>query len=392
MQDKIYMLNLIPVCSGGGLSNALSFLNQLNQSPLKNKFLIVLRKKSPLESSCLHLGLDFIGLKGSLLHRLAFEFFGAKRLCKKYSIGCVFTLFGTPPLNLGEIRTVTGFARSNIIEREAGFWDFKGVSKYLYKIKDFLIEILARRSDVIIVETKRLKRLCLNNNVFPFSQIRLVEMQPNSMLAKKLFELSPRVPTNIKGSRFFDILYLAGAQKNKRIEKSARIIYEIRRQFYEQKLVDFFGEPRLITTVGESSYLSVIRENFENFNIPFCHKDIGAVPAESLCEVISSATCLINIARLESFSNNWVESWASGRILLSTNKEYARENIGNYGFYFDVDDLGNLQEDVSMFINCLKNNEAIQSMLESARESVQMSIHEQSKFDRYMRILNEKNS
>jgi glycosyltransferase involved in cell wall biosynthesis len=70
-------------------------------------------------------------------------------------------------------------------------------------------------------------------------------------------------------------------------------------------------------------------------------------------QLISSCDAMINIAKLESFSNNFVEAWQMKKLLLVTDADWSRDSCGNAAFYLDVENLEILS---NQLIGIITNN------------------------------------
>ena len=67
------ILNFLPVSKGGGVQNAMSFLEQLYLDlSAENSYIAIARRDSAIHSKCLDIGLDVITVKDTVLSRLLF--------------------------------------------------------------------------------------------------------------------------------------------------------------------------------------------------------------------------------------------------------------------------------------------------------------------------------
>lgn len=324
----MYLINLYPVAAGGGLQNAYSFLNELSKSQYRSSCICIVRSESDLLNFCMDKGLLYEAVPSGKISRLFFELFLFRKLSHKFKSKLVFTLFGNPPLNSGKLIKISGFARSNIIENNVDFWAYLNRSqKIKMNIIDCIIKNMMRKSDVVILETQRLKRLSLDKSVFGQAKIEVVNMSPSSTLVSSLSQCKGRI---IK--RDIKLLYLSGAHPNKKIHELAKII-SCMNSNWEYRI-------SLITTLDEQSdYFKLVKNEFlDNGAIEFLDNR-GVISPISISPLIEECDGMINIAALESFSNNWVEAWAANRLLICRNSGYAKESCGDACVYVDVDDV-----------------------------------------------------
>lgn len=324
------VINLVPVSIGGGLQNALSLLRVLSKTSIENaEFVIFCRQGSVIEQEAKKNNLRFISFPNGMKGRLLFEAFYGWRASRDFAADVVFTLFGAPPLGLFGIKKVSGFAYSNIIQTEVDFWGWLPWRQRLKKIIiDFFRYWSVMRSDVIIVETDYL-RLRAINGVFKGKDLRVVKMAPSSVVTSALSSGVPHcVYSDDNASRVIRVLYLSGEHPNKRIHLLAPIFFELSKSSLEYKL---------ITTLPQGNYLQSVVDAFSKYGIAACHENIGPVAPSSVAGILRGSQALINVAKLESFSNNWVEAWAADLPLIVTDAEWARASCGSAAIYVDID-------------------------------------------------------
>lgn len=331
MQRKMVLINLFPVSAGGGLQNSLSFIRMLSYAKdVPFDYIISCRSGSIVHQYAIDLGLPHVAFAAGRGGRLFYELWRGAYFAKSMGAVCVFTLFGNPPLTMGvRVKKISGFAYSNIIQKEINFWGWLPLGQRIVKhLIDFLRLFLARRSDVIILETDYLLTRAATG-VFSGKDLRVVKMAPSSLVVASLSSFgSDKSVMEREAGSVIRILYLSGAHPNKRIHFLAPLFLE---------LFKLGLECRLITTLPEGQYLSLVRNEFEKLGIQDLHENIGPVAPENVANILYSSDAVINVAKLESFSNNWVEAWAAGLPLLVTDAQWARASCGNAAIYVDID-------------------------------------------------------
>ena len=326
------LLNFFPVSAGGGLQNSLSFLKILATRKLDNlSFIVVCRKNSLIEKKAIEYGFQCVSFSGGMIGRILFEILYGRKISRQFGATIVFTLFGNSPLTLTGVKTISGFAYSNIIQPEIDFWKWLPFWQRLKKkVIDFLRYRLALQTDILILETEYLYERALNG-VFKGKDLRVVKMAPSQLVVDVLStESKVRLEDDLNDSdeSWIDIIYLSGSHPNKRIHLLAPIFKQLVQN----------GNYRLITTLSEGSYLDTVIESFAKLGITRNHVNIGPIEPANVADVIRDAQGMINVASLESFSNNWVEAWAANVPLITTDAEWAKASCQDAAIYVEIND------------------------------------------------------
>lgn len=323
------ILNFFPVSMGGGLQNSLSFINVIRSHQVSFRFVIVCRRGSSIEAAAAQAGLPYVAFNGGLWGRIWFELWRGRKLCNEIGAKCVFSLFGNAPLSTPKsVRKVSGFAYSNIIQAEVDFW---GWLPWYGRLKKRLVDSLrlfaALRSDIIILETDYL-RIRAKNGVFRKKDVRVVKMAPSSLVVSMLSSLQRGFSVREENPNSeVRILYLSGAHPNKNIHFLAPLFLELSK---------LFGACSLITTLPEGKYLKMVEGEFVRLGIGHLHKNIGPVAPIDVARVLRESSAVVNVATLESFSNNWVEAWAAEVPLIVSDAPWAKSSCEGAAIYIDI--------------------------------------------------------
>lgn len=324
---SIVLINLVPVATGGGLQNALSLLRQLARREDTQRFVVACRASSAIARTASSLGFRSVEVGNSPLARLRYDNGGAARIARRVGAGTVFTLFGPTPRGLRAVRTISGVAYSNLLHPEVDFWHFLPPHRRVLQwIKDRMRLAGARRADVAIFETPLLAERA-RDGLFADRRVEVVEMEPSALVLERLSAVSPRSPDGASRR----ILALAGPHPNKRLDRLAPVIAALNAGAGERY--------RLVATIEPSHrYARTLRAAFDAVGQGDALELVGAVAPETVATLIDGVDALVNVALLESFSNNWVEAWATGRLLVVTDASWARASCGEAAVYADVDD------------------------------------------------------
>lgn len=372
------ILNLFPVSAGGGLQNALSFMRVLSEQKkdVGFEYILLCRKGSEIEEAAKELNIKYSAFVGGTLGRVCFELWRGRQIAKKYNAKCIFSLFGNAPLTATNTITISGFAYSNIIQKEIDFW---GWLPWHQRLKKYLIDFfrywMAYRSDIIILETDYLYARA-KEDVFRGKDLRVVKMAPSRVVVDALSFISSTDDSSLPiESNVFDILYLSGAHPNKRIHLLAPLFKE---------LVGYDKKYRLVTTLPNGAYLQSIVDAFYNNGISAHHVNIGSVPSGRVADVLRTVKAVMNMAKLESFSNNWVEAWAARLPLLVTDAAWAKASCSEAAIYVDID---NPSVSAKSIHSSLSSNKVVYELIESGRKMLSELPSAEQRVGQYFEII-----
>jgi len=362
------LINMVPIRMGGGLQNSLSFLTQLARREDSERMIVACTEGSAVEDLCRQLGLKYIAFRGGPLGRLQFEVWDAYRLVRTKKVATVFTIFGNPPLRCGKARKISGFAFSNIIMEEVPFWNFLSPWRRLLAVaKDKVRLVLSLRADEIILETDYLRERAAAG-VFAKKVLHVVKMEPSALVQR-----DTEVGTPSRSSRF-TIACVAGAHPNKRVHLLAPVV---------ARLLELGFPCKVLTTMPSSAtYFQEVEEAFRDQGVADSLENLGPVKPQEVASVLAAADAVANISLLESFSNNWVEAWATHKLLISTDAEWARRSCGSAAIYIDP-----IQFD-SAARTILTSISHRQQFYKAGSEQLRLLARDGKKIDRYLAIIN----
>ena len=328
--NESVIINFLPIADGGGLQNALSFLATLVSSNRASGFQILVRSGSSVERSCIIGGLSFVSVKDSILSRFLFEircrsFFQRGQVC--------FTLFGPAMLGAkGFLININGCAYSNLFYPEIDFWqDYQGVSRLKREWVDNYRRALTKQADYWIFETEVLTDRAVRLCGFPSQRVATVKMAASALVTLDKVKKSVAEGYDEGIRRGFRVLFLNGANRNKRIQFLPSLAEELVRNHNE----DFV----FVTTLPLSDLLTAsLERDFERRNLRKYWHNIGPVNQEDVSSLVSVCDSMGTFSRLESFSNNFVEAWRMRKPLLATDADWARSACGEAALYLDPED------------------------------------------------------
>lgn len=351
--------------NGGGAQNSASFVHSYAEKYRARNDLFFCKRGSFIEVILKEHKLGYKALSSNRFLCL-FQFMVHFYLLRPK---VVFSIFGACPLVPWKVgaKFISGFAYSNIIQSEVGFWNYLPWYKYSIKIaKDFLRLHLSRRSDVIVLETEYLANLAEARCVFPKSTVEVVYMEPSRYQIKR-----ERSFFNADHSAF-KILMLCSDHPNKRIPRAVTLVSTYNKNA-ESKL-------QLIVTLPDTCRL-LSRKDFKNSFDKGELLNVGPVDVSEVSGLISECDALINISVLESFSNNWVEAWMYEKPLISVDNPWCRSSLGLAALYFDVED----QSSFNGALNSL-TRESTRRLVTAGQDRLGMLYSKGKKIEQYFSI------
>ncbi len=367
---KVYV-NLVPIVVGGGLQNAINFLLNLDSKELQvNELIVIIRDNDTLVETCKDYRYEYIVIGNTFWARLKYELFFF--IGKQKSI--IFTLFGTKPILSWDTKTITGCAYSNLFYPKIDFWGYLSpVKKTIKKLKDLYRYLNVKSSDVVIFETDLLTKKAIEEFSFSRDDTYTVKMAVSSIVNKG----EEHIDFNIENKKF-NILYLGSAHPNKR----QHLLPNIVKSMLESGLNNFCF---LLTMDEKSSYAKEVLNLVAEMNLKEYIVNLGPVEHHKVANLIEQCDAMINIARLESFSNNFVEAWQMEKVLFVTDDEWAKDSCGNAAVYLDVDNKKSLSlkmkkvmEDKSFYAN----------IIEEGRKQLNTYPNPKEKISQFVEIIN----
>ena len=93
---------------------------------------------------------------------------------------------------------------------------------------------------------------------------------------------------------------------------------------------------------------------------------------------------ICNLSSLESFSNNFIEAWASKRILLCVKEEWSVFEANEAALYLDLADIKNSVLEIDDF---LSSEISIKKYLQLTNKKLKMYNNYTSKYHEYLKII-----
>lgn len=370
------LLNMVSIKAGGGQQNALSFLENIKNMEIEFSYIIACTEGTLVHDFCIKNNINFFVVKNEFLSRVKYEFlFCFLPVIKNYNIKTIFTIFGSAPLSSFYVYKISGCAYSNIFQPEIDIWGYlRWYKKIFKKIVDVFRIFSLMQSDEIILETHFLKEKAIKG-ILKNKKVSVIEMAPSKLITDKLSNINS-VDLN---NNIYTLLYLSGPQPNKRVDKFLDVLYFLNKNNNKNFILKI-TMPENCNYFREILLPKIKKLCLENYIV-----NLGTVAPQDVGSVIQSVDAIINVALIESFSNNWVEAWASRRLLISTDADWSRAACKNAALYIDVFKA----KDAATLIKDIFSNEVVfNEYLENGHKRLQEMPTSKERTQQYLYLLN----
>lgn len=242
-----------------------------------------------------------------------------------------FTIFGPPMLgSQARFLNVVGCAYSNLFYPDIDFWcDLTPFRRIVRQSVDRYRFWGTAQADYWIFETEALRQRAIDLCGFPQNRVGVVRMAVSSLVSKARVDLRRRAQLDSLLPGGFRFLFLSSAIPNKRVHCAAAIAVELTRT---PNLPDFV----FVTTLDHgAAYTKQVVEAFAAAGMSQRLLNVGTVATDDVASLIDCCDGMCNFARLESFSNNFVEAWQMERPLVTTESDWARAACGDGALYIN---------------------------------------------------------
>ncbi len=345
------LLNLATLKKGGGQNVGLNLIKCLISGGYNlSKFYFVVAEQSTIESQLLDSGLkNFISISNNPIKRMFFELIKGQKIIKKHKIDVVYTLFGIG-LYPKSCMQVSGSADSNIFFPEIDFWEgYKGIGRLKKRIIDqYRVKALKRADAVIFENEAMLKR---SQNLFKLKNTLFSKPSINNDFPSDKLDL-PKLDDSMVG------LFLCGWQKNKKYILIPELLYEFKRRNINFHILFTASE------LEEKPYEEFM-EKVKEFKVEDRVTLLGPVKKTELKSLYESVNYVFLLSKLESFSNNIIESWFFEKPLVIADEEWSRSICKDAAVYVNRNSVSNIIEKV---LEVEKGDKSKEILLENTRE------------------------
>ncbi|RYZ74583.1 MAG: glycosyltransferase [Proteobacteria bacterium] len=329
------VLNLVPVCTGGGQQQAHHLVSWLaaQDEDIRKQWVVLVGEGTVLHHALVNTkGIAWRALGRGYLNRVWFEIFHARRLVREIKPDVV--LHFTTAWKRVAVPQVVRSVYSNLYFPEVPFWPRSPLHRFFKrKIVDFFRLRGTLRADGLIFENKAMQRRAVDMFGYPEERTRYVA--PSRM--EKHFE-KRGATCSIFGARGgFRVLYLSSWHPNKNMQLLPRVAQELQRRGIDAYFVLSLdaADPVVRANVVDPAKELGVSEFFEF---------IGVVHPNDVGPVVRSADSLILLSQLECYSANVTEAWSFAKPLIISQLEWASVECGDGAVYVDRDNPSDIAE------------------------------------------------
>lgn len=328
------LINLSTLKSGGGQNVAMNFLHSFIKMKIYDDkiFFFVAKNSEP------HQYLDkihyphFLVVPRNPLRRILFEVFRSNQYLKVNNINIIYSYFGVGAYNK-QIPQVSGSADSNLYFPEIDFWsDYRGIPRIKKWVVDKYRIWGVKRSHAVVFENKALEIRA--QKLFKLKKTALIKPSINFEFENKNYIL----PANV-AERAPIGLFLCGWHPNKNFLIIPKLAAELKRR----------GVPFhfIITAPLDNSLMhKKFEELIYKFNVQGTISVVGQVRKVELQSLYNQIDYVFLLSKLESFSNNIIESWFFKKPLIVTDADWSRSICGEAALYVERDSINDIVEKI----------------------------------------------
>ena len=349
----VTVLNFLRQNLGGGVQNALSFIETLSTLDDPQNYQVFARQGSAIAKKSLEYGFDTCAVAGGTVAQLRFG-----TTCKhRFKPGQLcFTFFGPPWRSTqGHLLNVCGVAYSNLYYPEIEFWkQYRGLPRWKRELKDRLRLRGLSHADYWIFETETLAKRAVRLAHYPAERVGVVRMTASSLVCPERVQVACANAFDQQIPQGFRFLFLASAAPNKRIDRAAAIAARMK-QLTDRPFV-------MVTTMPtDAPYFRQVAEAFQSHGVSANWYNVKPCPYDQVSSLISTCDSMCLFSVLESFSNNFVESWRMQKPLVAADYDWSRAITGDGALLVDPENPSATGERLVELIN---NPEQIKKLVD----------------------------
>lgn len=318
---------------GGGQNVALNFVNCILQNPQRTKddLFFVVAKDSILDKILTNSSFAdrLIRTSNNPIIRSIHELLFSNIYLKKFNIDIIYSYFGWGFFS-SKYPQVSGAAASYLFYPELDFWkNYKGFSRLKNRLTDRFRIYGLRKANGVIFETTLLETRfhelfhtgAITKTIKP--SISVIHNNDNTLLL-------------CKGDKKLG-LFLCGWQLNKGI----LLIPEIAAELKTRHIPFIFV---ITASVDSSVECACFIEKMKRFGVEDYIRIIGSVDKSQLESLYNQADLVFLLSKIESFSNNIIESWTFRCPLIVADEPWARNICKNAAIYVNRDSVMDISD------------------------------------------------
>ncbi len=317
---KTVLFDFSSITSGGGVQLAMNFIDKIinNITKIGINPVLLLPQKGDLSKISGIKYFKIYRIKSSYIQRFIFEYSELALIYKTEKIDIIYTFFGPGLPHPKSIKSIVGVAYPIICYPKSSFWKYINNKLKIrqYILNKFRVYRLRKYSDLIILETEVMKDRINTYCKIDKQRLTVLPPSPTEYIEEREYQ---DCKTGI-----LKIGILSGNSPHKNLWRLPEIIRGI--------LSTGFNNFKMVISINEHMGSQI----FNNKNDLFEYFEFfGTVQVNKIQKFYNYIDVMMNISDLESFSNNYMESWKTGKPIISSNRDFAKNILKKSAYYVE---------------------------------------------------------
>lgn len=351
-KEPAVLLDLSAIKSGGGAQLALNFLQAVNLGRFGLRISLVLVSDEFPFRDRLQGSYAVAVAPSRVRKRILYEYRDLPKLVRDHGITHSYTFFGPGLPRMRGVRQVVGVAYPTLVYDDAAYWDNlpKGF-RLRKKIQDSLRLRRLQSADHLIFETVIMERRARARGMVR-GDASVLAPTPTAFLSSSI------APSLTEHGAL--VLFLADAYPHKNLWRLPGILDALERENLPV---------RFLLSLDRKSFMAACPSAVE---IPEGKMDryftfMGRLRPDGLQAAYDACNVVANLSDLESFSNNYMEAWLTGRPILASDRDFARHICGDSAIYVEPHDPASLVAGLRRFA---KGEVDFENMVQAGRQAM----------------------
>lgn len=319
------LIDMSPLKAGGGCQLALNFLDQMS-SNVRSGYAFLIPDVGPLAAAADRCpNLRFLQAPSSSApRRVRFERLGLPKIYEALGTKVIYTFFGPGLPHPSSITSIVSVAYPIICYPDSPYWRY--VSRKV-AVRQRLVNAARvhrlKQAGTIIAETEVMRSRLARTLGRSAAEILVAPPAPSEFVRE-----TTGVEATVSNRR---VLVLSGVAPHKNVWRLPEIVHEF----------GVMGEDlQLVLTTSEEAFRRHLKpEGAQLFEHQRgCYNFVGSVAPDAIQDLYAGSAALLSLSDLESFSNNYLESWKTGTPLIASERDFAREMCGDSAVYVEPHD------------------------------------------------------
>ena len=323
------VFNLSTMKAGGGKNVAMNFLYAYLKMEVKHRASFFFARNSDphlfLKTSGIN---EYYVVPNNAILRIIYEATIGSLIIYFINADIVYSYFGFG-IYLSKVPQVSGSADSNLFFPEVDFWaEVRGPRRLFKMLIDQYRIFGLRRSTAVVFENEILAERA--SKLYGLENVKVILPSINFDFDNTELELPvSKCNSNFKG------LFLCGWHPNKNLSIVPKIAAELKRR-------DIFITFVVTASPDNSSVSRNFMDQVDSCDVSEMISLIGPVRKEKLKSLYDQVDIVFLLSKLESFSNNIIESWFFKKPLVVSDELWSRSICGDAAMYVERDSVDSI--------------------------------------------------